>query len=158
MSIIGELYDLPLIISIKSKNISFFHFSRFSRAYELLNGGSYRPPKVLKFFVLKRRFQICKKHLYRPKGSGDIAFQSKDEFFKNASILLSLIVFYIKTLPPPPRSSKTDLYLFGRKYLRIFCLKGLNSEFSIQTCYSGGSRLTFKPRLILKCIVPLSIK
>ena len=36
---------------------------------------------------------------------------------------------------------------FGRKYLRIFCLRGSNSEFLIQTRHSGGSSLTFEPWL-----------
>ena len=33
------------------------------------NGGWYRPPTLLKFFVLKRRFQKCKKHYCRSRGS-----------------------------------------------------------------------------------------
>ena len=32
----------------------------------------YRPPKLLKLFVLEIKFQICKKHFFKPKGSGDI--------------------------------------------------------------------------------------
>ena len=35
---------------------------------------------------------------------------------------------------------------------------GLNSEILIQTRYSGGSRLAFEPRLILKCRVPLIVR
>ena len=54
----------------------FYFFSSFLRLYELFNGGSYRPLKVLKLFVLTHRFQICKLKYCRPNGSGDIAFQS----------------------------------------------------------------------------------
>ena len=36
-------------------------------------------------------------------------------------------------------------------------MKGFNFGFSIQTRYSGRSRLTFEPSLTLKCRVPLSV-
>ena len=49
---------------------------KFSRLYKFFNWGMYRPPKVLKLYVLLRRFQICKQNYCRPNGSGDIAFQS----------------------------------------------------------------------------------
>ena len=33
---------------------------------------SYKPPKVLKFTMLEHRFQKCKNHFCRPRGSGSI--------------------------------------------------------------------------------------
>ena len=66
------------LCELKKESIfdDFNFFSSFLRLYELLNGGSHRPPKVLKLFVLTHRFQICKNNYCRPNSSGDIAFQS----------------------------------------------------------------------------------
>ena len=79
--------------NVRNSKKTYFHkFKEFLSLYELLKEGSYRPLKVLKFFVLKSRFQICKNHYSRPKGSGDIAFQSEDKFSYWASMFFAPLV------------------------------------------------------------------
>ena len=52
--------ELKLCELKKESNFDdFYFFPSFLRLYELFNRGSYRPPKVLKLFVLTQRFQIC---------------------------------------------------------------------------------------------------
>ena len=47
------------------------------------------------------------------------------------------------------------IFMFWAENISVFLAWiGLNSEFSVQTRNSGGSRLTFEPRLILKYRVP----
>ena len=51
---------------------------------------------------------------------------------------------------------KFDFYGFLAEIVCGFFVRtGLNFDFLILTRYLGGSRLTFEPRLILKCRVPL---
>ena len=76
LSTFGGLYDPPLKSSYNLKNEEkkikivknrfFFPLAQFQFQW------SYRPPKVLKLTVLEHRFQKCKNHFCRPRGSGSI--------------------------------------------------------------------------------------
>ena len=59
--------------------LSFFCLFADFQGHASFLRGTGRPLKVLAIFVLKSRFQLCKKHycIYRPKGSEDIVVQSR---------------------------------------------------------------------------------
>ena len=93
------------LCELKKESIfdAIYFFFSFLRLYELFNGGLYRPPKVLKLFVLMHRFQICKNNYCRPNGSGDIAFQSvlrklRQDFWRDKTFVRSCTSFTMELL------------------------------------------------------------
>ena len=129
-----------------------------------MNRRSYRPPKVLIFFVLKCWFQICKNHYCRPKGSGDIAFQSKVEFSSVRKKRVNTFVAYSRVWNNNYKQSKKTLFclsltifacfsemqlvdFLSKKILALWLAyqKGLRNIFSKQFQNSFFFQIFFKP-------------
>ena len=93
----------------------------------------YRPPKVLKLYVLMRRFQICKQNHCRPNGSGDIAFQSvmrklRQDFWRNNTFVCCCL---LKALYNHKIRNLSDYFIVVVGWTVIVVVNVIKNELSI---------------------------